>query len=245
MRIYKKKNKNKNKEIMQTKKETLSPENKIKKLENLTRKQRTTINKLKQVQSEQLNRVSELTEKISFAAYRIKELENIPKKISIFDKFKKWTVKHFKFIFIFMGCLFIFNYTNSSPVNNNIKLNNNTNEFSKENLLFVIDSLNILHPEITIAQIKLETANYSSNIFKENNNLFGMKLPKIRKTLATGENRKHAKYNNWKDSVIDYKLWQEHMLEKPLNKKDYLYYLSKRYAEDKKYIKKLNKILNN
>ena len=36
-----------------------------------------------------------------------------------------------------------------------------------------------------------------------------MKMPKQRKTTAIGVNRGHSKYKNWKDSVKDYKFWQD------------------------------------
>jgi hypothetical protein len=57
------------------------------------------------------------------------------------------------------------------------------------------------------AQSAFETGNFSSVIFKEQNNLFGMKLPKIRKTVADGEARGHAVYNSVEDSVTDYRLY--------------------------------------
>lgn len=56
-----------------------------------------------------------------------------------------------------------------------------------------------------VAQSAFETGNYSSPIFHENNNLFGMKEPKQRKTTAIGTNRSHAVYTSISDSVIDYR----------------------------------------
>jgi len=49
--------------------------------------------------------------------------------------------------------------------------------------------------KLITAQAGFETGNFTSVIFKENNNLFGMKLPKVRKTTAIGENRGHAGMN--------------------------------------------------
>lgn len=57
------------------------------------------------------------------------------------------------------------------------------------------------------AQAAHETGNFTSKIFKENNNLFGMKLPKQRKTTATGEKYGHATFNNIEDAVKDFKLY--------------------------------------
>lgn len=58
-----------------------------------------------------------------------------------------------------------------------------------------------------IAMAKHETGNYTSDILKENNNLFGMKMPRVRKTTAIGENRGHAKYENIEASIDDLVLW--------------------------------------
>ena len=54
-----------------------------------------------------------------------------------------------------------------------------------------------------------ESARFTSNIYKENHNLFGMKVPERRSTVVIGVNRGHAVYLDWKMSVIDYALFQE------------------------------------
>lgn len=58
-----------------------------------------------------------------------------------------------------------------------------------------------------VAQSVLETANFTSEVCRENNNLFGMKYPKVRVTTALCENRFHAVYSSYIDSVIDYVIW--------------------------------------
>lgn len=87
-----------------------------------------------------------------------------------------------------------------------------------------------------IAQSKFETGNFSSPIFKENNNLFGMKLPKSRSTTAIGENRGHAKFSNTRDSVIDLTMWlnmYKSQAQKITTLSEYVAFLkSKRYFED-------------
>lgn len=57
------------------------------------------------------------------------------------------------------------------------------------------------------AQAAHETANFQSTLFKENNNLFGMKLPKERNTFATGERYGHAVFESIGDSVLDFALY--------------------------------------
>ena len=86
--------------------------------------------------------------------------------------------------------------------------------FTPEKFAYAIKDEGIYHPEVVIAQSIEESGWYKSDIFKENNNPFGMKKPSIRTTTATGENRGHATYSNWRDSVKDYKLWQDYYEKK-------------------------------
>jgi uncharacterized FlgJ-related protein len=109
--------------------------------------------------------------------------------------------------------------------------------FSKENMIKLIIDLNIAHPDIVIAQAIIESGNFKSNIFKENNNLFGMKMPEYRKTTAIGINRGHAVYSSWRESVIDYALWQGKRARYS-TKNQYLRRL-KSYAADPNYITKI------
>lgn len=57
------------------------------------------------------------------------------------------------------------------------------------------------------AQTILETGNFTSRIYKSNNNLFGMKMPKHRPTTALFEQHKHAFYATAKESVADFLIW--------------------------------------
>jgi uncharacterized FlgJ-related protein len=58
--------------------------------------------------------------------------------------------------------------------------------------------------KLITAQAAHETGNFTSAIFKYQNNPWGMKLPAQRRTTATGEARGHAIYNNLADAVTDY-----------------------------------------
>ena len=115
--------------------------------------------------------------------------------------------------------------------------------FSEEALYNYLKELNVKFPEIIIAQARLETANYTSTIFKENNNLFGMKEAKIRITTNKGSNLGHAVFDNWQDSVLDYAFYQARYLGSIKTQKEYFDYLNNRYAEDPNYISKVNKIV--
>lgn len=115
-------------------------------------------------------------------------------------------------------------------------------KFSEELLLEYIFELNLKFPEIVFAQAKLESGNFSSPIFKENHNLFGMKVAKTRPTTALGVRRNHAYYNNWRASVLDYALYQAAFLRKIKSEDEYYDYLSRSYAEDPNYIGKVKNI---
>lgn len=120
----------------------------------------------------------------------------------------------------------------------------NTNELTEEMLMSYIKQLNIRFPHIVLAQAKLETGNFTSRLFKENNNLFGMKCATKRPFTHKGEQRGHAKYDRWQDCVIDYALYQAAYLSKKKTESEYFAYLSDNYAEDTNYIITLKKIIN-
>lgn len=115
--------------------------------------------------------------------------------------------------------------------------------FSELNVYKQLVKIGVAYPDVVLAQAKIETGNFTSKIFRENNNMFGMKLPERRQTTAVGENHNHAKYTSWVQSIIDYKLWQDKMIHKAPTKRAYLAYLRRNYAEDKNYIKKIKQII--
>jgi uncharacterized FlgJ-related protein len=128
----------------------------------------------------------------------------------------------------------------TGELKNGVVLNNHQfNLFSKENLARLIYTLKIAHPDIVMAQAIIESGNFKSKIFKENNNLFGMKMPEYRKTTAIGTNRGHAVYRNWRESVIDYALWQGKRARYTTTNQ-YLRRL-RSYAADPNYITKIKK----
>jgi flagellum-specific peptidoglycan hydrolase FlgJ len=104
----------------------------------------------------------------------------------------------------------------------------------------------VKYPDIVLLQSQLETGHYTSDIFLNGNNLFGMKYPSHRPTVATGSYKEHAKYAHWSDSVIDYTLWQKYYqsrgyrLEGEIDSDFYLVFLKCiPYAEDPRYVTKL------
>lgn len=109
------------------------------------------------------------------------------------------------------------------PVSKNIvpPLNDKTlmNELLKQN---------IPHPEIVLAQAKLETANYKSKLCKNHNNLFGLK-----------KGNSYRRYSNYIECVKDYKKLISSRLKE--NENYYKFLLRIKYAEDGQYIQKLKK----
>lgn len=115
--------------------------------------------------------------------------------------------------------------------------------FSKDNLKSYIYKLNIEHPEIVYAQAVIETGHFTSNLFKNHNNLFGMTISSNRITMSNNRYLFYKKFNHWTESVIDYAIYQSTYFRK-LSKEEYLNKLSKIYSYDKKYKKKLIKIID-
>lgn len=102
----------------------------------------------------------------------------------------------------------------------------------------------ILYPEIVYAQAVLESGAFKSKLANLNNNLFGMRMPMQRRTTAIGKSRGYSIYKNWKQSVADYKLWQNNLFKKKvMSLYEYKKYLNSRYSESKNYTAKLNSII--
>lgn len=104
------------------------------------------------------------------------------------------------------------------------------NDFSKEALAEELKRLNVRYPHIVMAQAIIESGHFESNIFRSNHNLFGMKEARQRVTTARGTNLNHAYYDNWKESVLDYAMFQAAYLRDLKTEAAYLLYLDRNYA---------------
>jgi flagellum-specific peptidoglycan hydrolase FlgJ len=146
------------------------------------------------------------------------------------------------FLIFILLLSFIFNSYSVNP-----KFNKDYDIISKENLWKTIKEMNIEHPEIVFAQAILETGTFSSNVFKTCNNLFGMRMPSKRLTVAKKPKKKggYAQYDSWIQSVEDYKLFQDYVFERKgkLGKAKYFGYLDRVYCESTGYSQKLKKII--
>ena len=116
--------------------------------------------------------------------------------------------------------------------------------FSMENLDAYLTLINADHKEIIIRQAILETGFFVSDLFKYNQNLFGMKMPKQRETTAISNRNGYAVYYHWTSSVDDYIVLQQIWKIKRLifYNNGYLTLLLAKYAKDPNYIELLKQI---
>ena len=117
------------------------------------------------------------------------------------------------------------------------------NDFSKKALAEELKRLNVKYPHIVMAQAMIESGHFQSNIFRSNHNLFGMKEARQRVTTARGTNLNHAYYENWKESVIDYAMFQAAYLKDLKTEAAYLLYLDANYAEAQRYDSAVKKMV--
>ena len=109
-----------------------------------------------------------------------------------------------------------------------------------------INQKNIKFPDIVFAQAVLESGHFKSQLFINQNNLFGMRAPKKRETTAINKGKKeYALYNDWDSSIEDYQLWQEFTLKNKgnLTRSQYFALLSRVYASDRKYVSSLKRVI--
>ena len=100
---------------------------------------------------------------------------------------------------------------------------------NEKNLKKVLKDNNIHHPNIVLAQAKLETGNFTSKVCKSKGNLFG---------LRKGKQYRH--YKHWSESVVAYKK----LIQSRYKGGDYLAFLNNiGYASDPNYSIKLKSIL--
>lgn len=103
--------------------------------------------------------------------------------------------------------------------------------FSPEKLKDLIKSMSIKFPDIVYKQSILESNHYKSAVFKENNNMFGMRISSSRPTTHIGENLNHAVFKSWQDCVVDYALWQASFARKINTEEQYYQFLDEVYCD--------------
>jgi uncharacterized FlgJ-related protein len=109
----------------------------------------------------------------------------------------------------------------------------------KDSMTGEIDSINA---EYTIKQIYLESGHLKSFLCSENNNLTGMKHPRVRETTSLGKKNGYANYKTWVHCVKDIYLWRKENNLLGVSENKLLNILKRKYAEDPNYTKKLARI---
>ena len=105
---------------------------------------------------------------------------------------------------------------------------------SESSLKEVLDYYDIAFPEKVMAQAKLESGNFKSNICLCYNNLFG---------LYDSSSGDYYRFSTWQESVKFYKIKIQSRLKKG---EDYYEFLERiGYAEDNNYIDKIEDVLEN
>ena len=111
-----------------------------------------------------------------------------------------------------------------------------------EELEHMVYEMNFPFPDVVIAQAKLETGRFKSEVFRMNNNLFGMRHPRQRVTLSKGSHLNHAVYDNWQHSLMDYAMWYNKYASKYQTKEELYAYLQRVYSTNPKYVKILKQM---
>lgn len=97
---------------------------------------------------------------------------------------------------------------------------------------------------VIYAQAVHETGDFKSKIFRENNNLFGMRQAKVRKNYATGTKSGHATFKTHNDSIRDYFERQKNFRISAVNDEEFiLSTVNSNYAEDKNYLSKWTNLI--
>ena len=136
-----------------------------------------------------------------------------------------------------MKLIFIFLLLVITPTKDNVTHLGVYNEILEQGLEF---------PDIVFAQAVLESANFTSRLTKENNNLFGMKRPTKRATTSVGVLHGYAVYDSWRESIEDYRLFQEMLFSKhKFTRKTYLEYIGNHYSKTKGYKNMILQIIKN
>jgi len=126
-----------------------------------------------------------------------------------------------------------------------LNLEKKKNEFTEEKFIDLIKELNMKFPHIVYAQARIESGNFKSKVYRENNNLFGMREARVRVNTAKGTNLNHAYYDSWKESVYDYAFYQCRYMSNASNEAEYYAALDASYAEvGGTYSKTLKSLIN-
>ncbi len=155
-------------------------------------------------------------------------------------------------ILLMVGSFFIGRYTSGTLTKYekeyiHINWEKERNAINKEKLAKELKESGIKFPHIIMAQAIIESGNFKSELYKSNNNLFGMTIPGSRNTTNIAVDGKYAKYNTWQRCVLDMAYLQQYNLKgiRLGNDEDYFIYLkNSNYAEAPNYIAALKNVID-
>jgi flagellum-specific peptidoglycan hydrolase FlgJ len=154
-------------------------------------------------------------------------------------------------ILLMVGSFFLGRHFQSDTldtIENNIRVINLQKEkdkFSKERFIDELKNKKVKFPYIVMAQAIMESGLGKSDLFKQNNNLFGMRLARSRMTTAAESKSNFAYYKKWQDCVLDMAYFQASFLNDVNTEEKYLLYLGANYAESTTYVAKLKSVIKN
>jgi len=152
-------------------------------------------------------------------------------------------------VLLMVGSFFIGRHFQSDTldtIENKIKIINLQKEkdkFSRERFIEELKDKNLKFPYIVMAQAIVESGMGKSLLFKQNNNLFGMRLAKSRLIPNAESKYGYASYKKWQDCVLDMAYFQASYLNGVNTEEEYLLYLGSNYAEASKYTNTLKQII--
>jgi hypothetical protein len=130
-------------------------------------------------------------------------------------------------------------------------MDSENNSFSRKKFYEYLKKINIKFPELVFAQA-IKECGFTSKIWRDNHNPFGMKEATKRPNKQNGVQHGHASYDTWKDACIDYAFYQSYVgLGKVKNEDDYLQFLKEMnyydvdHPNNVNYLNDLRKIANN
>ena len=103
-------------------------------------------------------------------------------------------------------------------------------ELTDEAILKELIEQDCVLPNVALAQFKIESQHFKSEICKENKNIAGIKTS--RSEYVIGKNRNHCSYATYRDCIRDYIRIQNRYLEN----------IDGRYAEDGQYVALVRKM---
>jgi hypothetical protein len=109
-------------------------------------------------------------------------------------------------------------------------INHNQEKCTPENVKAYIEELNLKYPDVVYQQVMLESNWLRSSLTKTHNNIICMANATLRPTLGHNVGTRFASYNNWKECLVDYAIWQAAYSKGITTKEDYYSLLDNIYC---------------